>query len=69
MCRNSFSHAEGGATTSFDVVITCELEVLAILKGGGGVCKKFYPVSVLRGLGAQKVSEPRFPHVVPPPSS
>ena len=48
-------------------------EVLAILKGGakgfhslkGRGRKMFHPV--LRGGGAQKVSDPRFSHFVPPP--
>ena len=35
--EGSFSHAGGGGggTTSFEVVLTRKLEVLAILKGGG----------------------------------
>ena len=37
------SHAKGvGGTTSFGVVLTREIQVLAILKGGGG--KKFPPL-------------------------
>ena len=34
--RKSFSHAEGGGgcTTSFEVVLTREVEVLAIVMGG-----------------------------------
>ena len=31
----SFSHAEGGGGKRFEVVLTRELEVLAILMGGG----------------------------------
>ena len=47
--RKSFSHAEGeGGTTSFEVIITRELEVLAIVMGG---TKSFQP---LKGR-AQKV--------------
>ena len=38
-----FSHAEGGGTTSFKVVLTRELKVLAIVTGG---TKSF---TVLRG--------------------
>ena len=50
---------KGGDTKSFAVVLTWELEILAILIGG---LKKFY--SVLSGL------DPRFSHFVasPPPS-
>ena len=41
----------GGGTTSFEVVLTWELEVLAIVMGGGR--KKFPPFKVrLRWLGA-----------------
>ena len=39
----SNAEGRGGGGTSFEVVFTQELEVLAILMGGGG-CKKFYPV-------------------------
>ena len=54
----------GGGTTSFGVVLTWELEVLAILKristltkmGGEGGHKQLYPV--LRGEGGTKKSEP-----------
>ena len=69
----SFSHAEGGwgVTKSFGVVLTQEIEVLAILKVGG---KKFSPYKVVvKGFnclegGVQKVSVPRFSHfLVPPP--
>ena len=61
----SFSHAEGGGggrgTTSFEVVLTQELEVLAKVMGGGdasfhplkGGCKKFNPV--LGGGGLKKL--------------
>ena len=75
--RKSFSHAKGGGggINSFEVVLTRELEVLAIAMGGGG-CKKFPPFK--RGGGAQivlpcleeeaqKVSDPRFSHFVAPP--
>ena len=58
-----------GGTTSFEVVLTRELEVLAILKGGaksfhplkggGGGRKKFY--SVLRGGGRKKFHTRDFP--------
>ena len=76
-----FGHAEGGGgTTSFEVVLTRELEVLAIviggckkfpfhpLKGGGGGRNKFYPVLRGGGGGVQTVLDPRFFHVVNPPS-
>ena len=36
-----FSHAEGGAQKGFEVVLTRELEVLAIVMGGGR--KRFPP--------------------------
>ena len=63
-----------GGTKSFKVVLTRELEVLAILMGaakgfhllkvGGGGTTSYKPVS----RGAQKVSDPRFsPFVAPPP--
>ena len=48
----SFSHTEGG-TESFEEVLTQELEVLAIVMGGGGVAKSFHPLKV--GGGVQKV--------------
>ena len=60
-----FSHSEGEVTNSFGLVLTWELEVLAILKGGaksyyplkgGGGHERFYPV--LRVGGAQNVSDP-----------
>ena len=38
----SFSRAEGGGTTIFGVVFKRQLEVLAILNGGGGA-KSFHP--------------------------
>ena len=70
----SFSHAEGmGGTTGFEVVFKWKLEVLAILKGGGGA-KSFYSLKEGGGggfpcleVGAQKVSVPRFSHFVDPP--
>ena len=43
---------EGGGTKSSEVVLTQELEILAILKGGA---KSIYPL---------KVSDPRFSHFV-----
>ena len=43
---------------SFEVVLRLEIDVLAILKGGGGGCKKLHPV--LRGGGGQKVLDPRL---------
>ena len=63
----------GGGTTSYDVVLTQELEVLAIVVGGGSA-KGFHPliggskrfIPVLRG-GVQKVSDQRSSHVVAPP--
>ena len=66
-----------GGTTCFEIVLTWECEVLAIVmgghtmfplfkSGGGGAGRtKFYPV--LRRGGAQKVSNPRFCHFVAPP--
>ena len=39
--EKSFSHARGEGTNSFEVVLTWELEVLAILKGG---TKSFHPL-------------------------
>ena len=46
--QTSFSHAEGvGGTTSFGIVYTWKLEVLAILKGGGG--RKKFPLFKRRG--------------------
>ena len=47
--RKSFSHAEGGGTKSFEVVLTRKLEVLIIVMQRGG-SKGFHP---LKG-GAQK---------------
>ena len=45
-----FSHAEGWGTKNFEVVLTWELESLAIVIGGGG--KRFLPFKVrLRWLG------------------
>ena len=70
--NSSFSHAEAGGTQGFEVVLTWELEVLAILMGGttsfhplkGGGRKRFYPV--LRG-GAQTSFGPTvFPFCSPP---
>ena len=71
-------HAEGGGgTNSFEVVLTRELEVSAILMGGGGGTKslhllkgegggeKFYPV--LRGGGPQRFWTHDFPIWSPPP--
>ena len=51
----------GGGTTSFEVVLTRELEVLTIVMGG---CKKFYPV--LRGGGAKSFRPAIFPFCSPP---
>ena len=52
--RKMFSRAEGGggSTKSFEVVLTWELEVLAIVMGGGGA-KGYHPLK--GGGGAQKV--------------
>ena len=68
-------HAEGG-TKCFRVVLTQDLEVLAILKagvqktfhllkrgGGGGGGERFYIVLT----GVRKVSDPRFFYFVAPP--
>ena len=66
----------GGEGKGFRVVFPQKLDVLAILKGGGGGCKNFPPLKmgdatflypVLRGGGgAQKVSDLRFSHFVAP---
>ena len=53
-----------GGRGSFDVVLTRELEVLAIVMGGG--MQKFYPV-LRGGVAAQKVSDKRFSHFVASP--
>ena len=67
----------GRGTTSLEVVLTRELEVLAILKGaqnvstlnkgwgGGGGASKSFTLS-WGGGGGQKVSDPRFSHFVAP---
>ena len=74
--ETSLSHAEaggwGGGAHKVFVVLTRELEVLAILEDGGvqihplkrhgGMCEKFNPV--LGGGGVQKDSDPRFSHFV-----
>ena len=73
--RKSFSIAEGGGGHSFWVVLTQQLEVLAILIEGGGGAETFHS---LKGGGARKVlpcldwgtqhvSAPRFFHFVDPP--
>ena len=46
----------GGRGTSFEVVLTRELEVLAIVRGGGA--QKVLPCLWGWGGGAQKVSHP-----------
>ena len=48
---------KGGGTKSFEVVLTRELEVLAIVMVGGH--NKFYPV--LRGGGRKKFRTCDFP--------
>ena len=64
----------GGVSTSFEVVLTQELEVLAILMGGaksvhpfkkGGATTMF---TLVREVGVQSVLDPRFPHFVAPPT-
>ena len=55
----------GGAQTGFEILLTQELEVLAIVMAGGR--KKCYPV-FRGGGGAQNVSDPRFSYFVAPPS-
>ena len=66
---------ENGDTKRFEVVLTQELEVLAILMGGG--TKSFHPLKVGAqkflpclegGRGVQKNLDPRFSHFVAPPS-
>ena len=54
--RNSFSHVEGGgAQKVFEVVLTREIQVLAILMGGGGHLKFGAGVSkVLLSRGGRK---------------
>ena len=59
---------------SFGVVFTPKLEVLAILKGGGGGTKSFNSLKgggtnsfTVLSWGAQKVLDPRFSHFAPPP--
>ena len=51
-CQTSIPGRGGGDAKSFKAVLTWELEVLAILMGGGGGRIKFYPVS--RGGGGKK---------------
>ena len=52
MGQEGFSQGGGGGgyTKRFSVVATLELELLAILKVGGGA-KKLYPVLMGRGEG------------------
>ena len=69
--RKGLSHAEA---TSFEVILTQELEVLAILKGvqkasslykqGRGWRNSF---TRLEGWGVQQISEPQFFSVLAPP--
>ena len=70
-----FSHAEGEVTNSFGLVLTWELDVLAILKGDaksyyplkGGGHDKFYPV--LRVGGCAKCFRPAIiPYCSPHPT-
>ena len=56
----------GGGGTSFGVVLTKELEVLAILKGGGGGCKNVLPCHE-KGDGAQSFGLAIFPFCCNPP--
>ena len=72
----TFSHPEmgRGVPKTIGVVLKWVLKVLTILEGGTisfhplkGGCKKFY--SLLRGVGTQQVSDPRFSHFVAIPSS
>ena len=78
--RKSVSHAEEvmgvweGGTNSFEipVVLTQELEVIAILKGGGGqnvstLKGRRKKITLSRGGWAQKVSNPQCSHFVAPP--
>ena len=53
--RNSFSHAEGSGKI-LEVVLTWELDVLAIpIESGGGGCKTFPPLTG-GGEGCEKFS-------------
>ena len=61
----SLAEGGGGGTKTFRVVFTLQLEVLAILKAGGGGEKSFH--SLKGGGGARKVLDPRFSHFVAPP--
>ena len=71
----SFSHAEGRwGAKSVGIVLTRELEFLAIRKMGGkhfhplkGKHKKLYPVFWGVGGGTQTGLEPRFSYFVAPP--
>ena len=63
-----------GGTTSFGVVLTRELEVLAIVRRGGGGAqkgvggyKKFHPVFGVGGGGAKRFGPPIFRFCSPPP--
>ena len=70
-------YAKGGSTISVEIVLTLELEVLAIVFGGGGGAKSFHPLKgeaqkVLPclaggGGGTQTVLDLRFCHFVAPP--
>ena len=58
----------GGGTQCFEVDLTWELDVLAILIawGGGGGNKRFQPVK--KGERARRVLDPLFSHFVATPS-
>ena len=70
------SHAEGESTTSFKVVFRWQLEVLAILKGGGAKCfhplkggtRKVLPCLEVGG-GAKSFRPMILPFCSPPPPS
>ena len=63
-----------GGGDSFGVILSWYLEVLAIMKEGGGGAKSFHPLKggalkvlpCLRGGGAQNVSDLRCSHFVDP---
>ena len=71
--NRSFTPTKKGGRKCFEIVLMWELEVLAILMGGGGRlkfpplrgCKQFYPVS--REGGAKRFGPAIFSFCSPPP--